>query len=102
MEGGVSVPSLEAFDLLEHREARVLHALDFLAGEGGKVSVSQRALAKALHWRETSGVRRSLYALERHGLILAQRDNERGIPHTYTVTPLGRSVAENIEAMGAA
>lgn len=96
------VPSLEAFDLLEHRDARVLHALDFLAGEGGKVSFFQRALAKALHWRETGGVRRALYALERHGLILVQWDNERGIPHTYTVTPLGHAVAVNFEAMGAA
>lgn len=85
---------------LRRREASVLYALRFLAGDDSRVTVSKPALARAMGWRQVSGVRHVITSLERRGLIRVHRiePHERRA-NTFEVLPLGRKVAENVEAM---
>ncbi|ATG51167.1 hypothetical protein CFK38_06235 [Brachybacterium vulturis] len=96
--------SLEVFHELGTRQLNVLCALHFLAGGEGTVTVSHSALAGALGWRRSSGVRQSVIDLERHGLVTVTNNSMLGAnrPNTFTVLPLGHVVAENYEAMEAA
>lgn len=98
------IPSLEVFHELGPRQGDVLCALHFLAGEAGAVTVSHPALTKALGWGRSSRIRRSIIDLERLGLVIVTNNSTPGAyrANTFTVLPLGREVAENIEAMGAA
>jgi hypothetical protein len=103
MAGEVS-RSLEVFHEVGSRQLNVLCALRFRAGGEGQVSVSHSAIARALGWRRSSGVRQSVIDLERHGLIHVTNNSMPGAhrPNTFTVLPLGHEVAENVERMEAA
>lgn len=82
---------------LTPRERRVLHALAFLAGEDGTVTVSQRDLATALGWSRHSGLRRDIRSLERHGMVLVAHNGGTATErrsNTFTVTSLGHEVAD--------
>lgn len=89
---------------LPNGERKVLLALRFLAGEESRVTVSGRDLATALGWTRTKSVRQCAVNLERRGLVSVTNNSTPGThrPNTFTVLPLGREVAENIEAMEAA
>lgn len=89
---------------LSPRDHRVLYALHFLAGDDGKVTVSQRDLGTALGWKRHTGIRSSVIVLERLGLIHVHRNwrPQDRQPNTFTITALGHLVAEMSNARAAA